>query len=166
LALGFSDGILNALILASASLLKHGRGVTVEFAMKVGCVAFVTAIFTMFVAEYAEMRSRLSRATKQLNLSASGHLAATALGRRAVVEAAQAAVIASVSSFAGATIPLAIAGIFPSVSWIGLVIAIVLLGILGAALAAGLAGRWPRWVIGLIVAGVAVAAIGSQLDIT
>jgi VIT1/CCC1 family predicted Fe2+/Mn2+ transporter len=166
LALGLSDGILNALILASAALLHDGNGLTIMFAMKVGCVALVTAIFTMFVAEYSELRARLSRATRQLNLSASGHLASTNLGRRVVLEAAEAAIIASVSSFAGATIPLAIAGTFPSAPWIGFVVAIALLGLLGAALAASFDGRLPRWIIGLTLAGVAVAAIGSRLDIT
>jgi VIT1/CCC1 family predicted Fe2+/Mn2+ transporter len=166
LALGFSDGILNALILSSATLLKHARGLTVELALKVGCVAFVTAIITMFIAEYAQTRSNLSRATRQLNLSASGHLAATRLGRRAIIEAAQAALIASAASFAGATIPLAAAGSVPGVAWIGLVIAIALLGLFGVALAESLDGRWPRWVIGMILVGAVVTAIGSQLEIT
>jgi VIT1/CCC1 family predicted Fe2+/Mn2+ transporter len=163
--LGFSDGIVNALILASSTLLRHGRGLTIGLAMKVGLVAFVTAVFTMFVAEYAELRSRLSQATRQLNLSASGHLATTALGRRVILEAALAAVIASVSSFTGAIVPLVVAGSFPSVSWVGLVVAIVLLGLLGGALAASFGGRATRWMAGLILAGVAVAAIGFELNI-
>jgi VIT1/CCC1 family predicted Fe2+/Mn2+ transporter len=166
LALGLSDGILNALILASAALLHGGRDLTIPFAMKVGCVAFVTAVFTMFVAEYAELRSHLSRATDQLNLSSSGHLASTHLGRRVILMAAQAALIASVSSFIGATIPLIVAGALPDASWIGLAVAIALLGALGVALAASVGGRWPRWVLGLILAGVAVAIIGSRLSIT
>lgn len=166
LALGLSDGIFNALILASAALLHGGDGLTIMFAMKVGCVAMVTALFTMFVAEYSELRARLSRATRQLNLSASGHLASTNLGRRVVIEAAETAVIASVSSFAGTTIPLTITGTFPNAPWIGFVVAIALLSLLGAALAASLDGRLPRWIIGLTLAGVVVAAIGSRLNIT
>jgi VIT1/CCC1 family predicted Fe2+/Mn2+ transporter len=165
LTLGLSDGIFNALILASAAVIDDARGVTVELAMKVGCVAFVTAFFTMFVADYAELRSRLSRATRQLNLSANGHLATTQLGRRAVFQAVQAAAIASVSSFVGSATPLIIAGSFRSASWIGLVVAVAFLGGLGAALAASFGGRRWRWVIGLIVAGVAVAAIGSRLNV-
>lgn len=165
LALGLSDGIFNALILASATVLDQAQGITVELAMKVGCVAFVTAFFTVFVAEYAELRSRLSRATRQLNLSGSGHLATTQLGHRAVLHAFQAAAIASVSSFAGSVTPLVIAGSVPSVSWSGLVVAVALLGALGAALAGSVGGRRWHWVIGLMVAGVAVAALGSRLNV-
>jgi hypothetical protein len=165
LVLGLSDGILNALILTSGVLLHGDRGVTWVFAIEVGCVAFGTAAFTVFVSEYAELRSRLSRSTEQLNLATSGHLATTKLGRRAILLAEQSALIASTSSFLGATIPLAIAAQVPSLSWIGVAIAIALLGVLGAALAAGVGGRWPRWVIGLIGVGIAVAAVGSRLSI-
>lgn len=166
LALGLSDGILNALILASAALLHDGPGITLIFAMKVGCVAFVTAMFTVFVAEYADERAHLSRATQQLNLSASGHLATTGLRRRVMRNAAGGAVIASCSSFVGATVPLTIGGLIHAAPWVGLVVAIVLLGVLGAALAASFDARWLPWAVCLVVAGVAVAAIGSGLNIT
>lgn len=164
LALGFSDGILNALILASTALLK-GHDITVSLAMKVGCVAFVTAIVTMFVADYAERRVNLSRSSQQLNLTAKGHLAATQLGRRVRREAAQSGLVASVSSFVGASVPLVVAGAMPSASWIGLVVAVILLGVLGAVLAVTMDGRWQWWTIGLVLAGAVVAAIGAQLDI-
>lgn len=165
LALGLSDGILNALVLASAALIHSGSGITFTLAMKVGCVAFVTSVFTMFAAEYAEQRARLSRATHELNLSGSGHLATTGLRHRVRREAAQAAAIASVSSFVGATIPLTVAGADKHAPWLGLAVAIALLGLLGAALAASFGGQWPVWATGLVVAGAAVAAIGSWLNI-
>lgn len=165
LALGVSDGIFNALILTSGAVISDARGLTVGLAMKVGCVAFVTAFFTVFVAEYAELRARLSHATRQLNLSRSGHLATTQLGRRAVLHAGEAATIASASSFAGSAIPLVLAGSLPKASWIGLVVAVVLLGALGGALAASLGGRRWRWVVGLVIAGIAVASIGLQLNV-
>jgi VIT1/CCC1 family predicted Fe2+/Mn2+ transporter len=165
-SLGVSDGILNALILASAPLFHGGSSITVGLAMRVGCVAFVTAVFTMFIAEYSELRSRLSRSTQQLNLSAHGHLAATRLGRQVVFEAAQAAVVASASSFVGAVAPLLIAGSIPGAPWLGLVVAIALLSMLGVALAASVGGDWRRWAGGLVVAGGLVAVIGSYLNVT
>jgi VIT1/CCC1 family predicted Fe2+/Mn2+ transporter len=165
-ALGFSDGILNALILASTSILNGGTGITIGLTVRVGCVAFVTAIVTMFIAEYGELRSRLSRSTHQLNLSVSGHLAATQLGRQVRYEAAQAAAVASGASFVGAVIPLLIGSLLPNDSWIGLVVAIVLLGVLGVILADSVDGQRWRWSTGLIGAGLLVAAIGSQLNIT
>jgi hypothetical protein len=165
LTLGLSDGILNALILASAALLKGGHDITLILALKVGCVAFATSVFTMFIAKYAELRARLSAATRQLNLSRSGHLAATRLGRQVTIEAVQAAMIASVSSWAGATLPLIVSGTLPRAPWVGLAVAIVLLGVLGAALATSVGGRRALWVICLTLVGIAVAAIGTQLDI-
>lgn len=128
-------------------------------------MAFVTALFTMFVAEYAELRARLQRSSEQLSLSPKGHLAATQLGRRVTRMAATAAVVTSVSSFVGAAIPLLIAGTFPKYSWIGLAVALALLGILGAALATSVRGAHWRWVVGLMLLGAVVAVIGTRLNI-
>ncbi|HVX23127.1 MAG TPA: hypothetical protein VHB02_17435 [Acidimicrobiales bacterium] len=165
LALGLSDGILNALVLASSRLLHGGRSPTVVFSLKVGCVAFVTALFTMFVAEYADQRAQLARSTRQLSLSGSGHLATTKLRGRAMRKAFQAAGVASAFSFVGATLPLALAAVLSGTPWAGFVVAIVLLAALGAALAASFDARVAYWAAALFVAGLAVAAIGSWLDI-
>jgi VIT1/CCC1 family predicted Fe2+/Mn2+ transporter len=166
LSLGVSDGILNALVLATAAILHGAAQITVSLALRVGCVAFVTAVVTIFIAEYAELRSRLSRAARQLSLSGRGQLAATNLGRRVRSEAIEAGLVASLSSFAGAALPLLIAGLLPAASWAGLVVALILLGVLGAALATSVQGSRRRWTAGLIMAGAVVAAIGSQLNIT
>ncbi len=165
LALGFTDGILTALVLASAAILHGDKGITVEVALKVGCVAFVTSIFTVFVAEYAQQRAHLDRASRQLNLSASGHLATTGLRRRVMRTAATSAGIAGLSSFVGAAVPLTVSGALHSVPWVGFVVAIVLLALLGAALAKSFDAPWAPWVVALVVAGIAVSAIGSWLDI-
>lgn len=165
LALGFTDGVLNALVLASTALLD-GSGISAELGLRVGCVALVTAAFTVYVAEYAELRSRLSRSTKKLNLTTRGHLAATRLGRQVQVEGSQSAAVACVSSFVGAVVPLLVAGAVPAASWIGLPVALALLAVLGAVLAGTVEGQRWRWSAGLVVAGAAVAAIGSQLNIT
>ncbi len=133
--------------------------------MRVGCVAFATSLFTMFVAQYAELRGRLQRSTEQLSLSPKGHLAATQLGRRVTRMAATAAAVTSVSSFVGAAIPLLTAGSFPKYSWIGFVVALILLGILGSALATSVRGARSRWIVGLMVLGMLIALIGTQLHI-
>lgn len=165
LTIGLCDGILNALILASARLVRGPGAVGLVFALKVGCVAFATALFTIFVAEYAEERARLSRATRQLSLSQRGHLAATGLRHRVLRRAALAATIASVSSFVGATAPLVLAGTLAGAPWSGLLAAIVLLGFLGGILAQSFEAHWPLWTTALVVAGVAVSAIGTWLNI-
>ena len=63
-SLGLADGIVNALTLASATVL-HGRGLTAWLGLRVGAVALVTAAFTIFVAEYAQLRSELTRAERE-----------------------------------------------------------------------------------------------------
>lgn len=166
LSLGLSDGILNSLVLATTAILGSGATPTLAMAGRVGCVALATALVTMYVAQYAELRVRLERATDTLSLSRSGRLATTALGRRVRLEALQAAVLASCSSFAGATLPLLVAGVVRQAPWSGLLVAEGLLALLGAVLAGSVKGNRTRWAVGLSVAGIVVAAIGSQLKIT
>jgi hypothetical protein len=80
-ALGVSDGILNALTLASAKVLR-GHGLDLGLGGRVGIVAFPSAVLTIFVAEYAQNRLELVRAERQLMFTRSGRLAATSLGGR------------------------------------------------------------------------------------
>lgn len=97
LVLGVTDGILNALTLAGGAILRgHGDGLNALLALRVGTAALVTAAFTMFVADYAERRSRLRRSSRELNMTEPGRLAATNLGRAIVRESALATVVAGV----------------------------------------------------------------------
>lgn len=165
LSLGIADGILNALTLASGSVL-HGRGLDGALAIRVGLVAFVSALFTVFVAEYAQLRAELARAERQLSLTTSGRLAAGRLGRQVAGEAAAAAAVASVASLAGATVPLLIGVAVPEFSWVAIVVSVLGLGGLGISLATVVGGRRARWAVLLMAAGVAVAVLGVVLDIT
>lgn len=164
LSLGVADGILSALTLASAAVL-HGRGLDAWLALRVGIAAFVSAIFTVFVAEYAQLRAELVRAERELSLSVSGRLAAGSLGRQVAREAVQAALVASVASFAGATLPLLVGVALRGHSWTALAVAIAALGLLGAGLAAAVEGSRLRWVLALVACGVVVTTIGTMLDI-
>lgn len=164
LSLGVADGILNALTLASAVVL-HGRGLNAWLATRVGIVSFVSAIFTVFVAEYAQLRAELTRSERELSLTVSGRLAAGALGRQVAHEAAEAALVASASSFVGATVPLLVGVALREYSWTALIVAIVALGGLGGALATAVGGRRSRWVIALMVCGGVTAGIGTTVAI-
>lgn len=135
-------------------------------AVRVGAVAFVSAIFTVFVAEYGQLRAELARAERELSLTGSGRLAASALGRQVAHEAAEAALVASTASFVGAIVPLLVGVVLRPYSWTALAVAIVALGALGASLATAVGGRRPRWVISMMICGSVVAAIGMGLDIT
>lgn len=165
LSLGVADGIVNALTLASGAVLS-GTGLDVVLALRVGAVALVTAVFTVFVAEYAQLRAELAGAARALSLTSSGQLASTQLGRQVFREAATASVVASLASFAGAAVPLLCGALFHGLGWLALVVSVVALGALGAALARAVGGHRLRWVTALVVMGVAVAALGTQLDIT
>lgn len=76
-----------------------------------------------------------------------------------------AAAIASVASFFGAALPLMVGAAIPAHPWGALVVAVLALGGLGSALAQVAGGRSWRWGLVMLVAGVAVAAIGAELDI-
>ncbi len=134
-------------------------------ALRVGAVAFVTIVFTVFVAEYAQYRSELARAEHQLNFTTSGRLATSHLGRAIVRDAMFGALLASVASFIGAVFPLAIGAAMPRTSWVALVVALAALGGLGIVLASSVGGRRFLWAVSLIIAGAAVLVIGVKLDI-
>ncbi|MCS0603696.1 hypothetical protein NX794_21115 [Streptomyces sp. LP11] len=165
LVLGLVDGLLNALTLAAASLVGSGAPVSPSLAFRVGLVALTTAAFAVFVADYADRRSYLIRASRQLNLTRRGQLATTRLGRLALARSAMATVIACTASFTGATVPLLIGSAVPSLSWIVVVLAVVALTALGAALGHLFAGSPVRWAAVLGCGGVAVTWIGVWLHI-
>ena len=68
---------------ASSGAVLHGAGLTAALALRLGAVALVSAVFTVFVAEYAQLRAGLVRAEHELNLLRSGRMATTQLGRSA-----------------------------------------------------------------------------------
>jgi predicted membrane protein (TIGR00267 family) len=165
LVLGLSDGILDALVLASAAIVHAGSRVTVGLAIRIALVGLITSIFTIFVAEYAHLRAELARAERQLNLARSGRLATSRLGRVVTREALQAAAIASAASFLGSLFPLLLGAFVSSASWVALVLAVGALAGLGAALARAIGGHLGRWMCGLAACGVVVAAAGIELKV-
>lgn len=165
LALGLSDGILNALVLASSAIVGDGSGVTVGLAVRIALVGLITSVFTIFVSEYAQLRAELARAEKQLNLTRSGRLATSHLGRVVSREAMQAAAAASSASFAGSLFPLLLGALVPSFPWLAIVLAVVALAVLGAALARNIGGHLIRWTCGLAACGAVVAVAGIELKV-
>lgn len=166
LVLGVTDGMLNALTLAGGALFHDGEhGVTLLLALRVGIATLVTATFTMFVADYAERRTSLVRASRQLNLTARGQLAATNLGRQALRESLLAMTVAALASLAGAFLPLALGASLPGPTWIVVALTIGLLGLFGWLLGGILAGRRAIWAFAMTVGGAIVTVIGIWLDI-
>ncbi|MER7967538.1 hypothetical protein ABTX35_00720 [Streptomyces sp. NPDC096080] len=166
LVLGLVDGLLNALTLAAASLVGSAAPVTASLALRVGLVALTTAAFAVFVADYADRRSYLMRASRQLNLTRRGQLATTRLGHLAMARSLLATVIACTASFAGAALPLLAGAALPGLSWMVVVLAVAALAVLGAALGHLFAGSPLRWAATLGCGGVVVTWIGVWLHIT
>lgn len=166
LALGLSDGLLNALVLASGTLLQRKGGLDVLLGVRVGLAALVTAAFAIYAATYADLRAQLARASRQLNLARRGYLATTRLGRAVAREALWAMAIASLASFLGAFAPLAVGALLPGPAWIPVAAAVGALVLLGTVLGAVVGGNRVRWAAGLAAGGVIVAAVGVQLHIT
>lgn len=166
LVLGITDGILNALTLATGAVLHGGGGqLGAGLSVRVGIASCVTAAFTMFVADYAERRVGLVRASREINLAEPGALASTRLGAIVVRESALTAVVAATASLVGASGPLLLGTVLPGPSWLALVLSVVMLGLLGGVIATMFHGRRSTWVVAMLVAGTLVLLLGAVLDI-
>lgn len=167
LVLGVTDGILNALTLSAGAIVRGGGDeITILLAIRVGIAALVTAAFTVFVADYAERRSRLVRASRELNLTGPGRLAASNLGKEAIKESAVAMAVAAGASLVGAALPLLIGATLPGPSWIILALAIGALGALGWVLATLMVAHRIRWAVAMLIGGAIVTCVGIGLQIT
>jgi predicted membrane protein (TIGR00267 family) len=165
LSLGVTDGILTALTLAGGAIIRGADADTASLALRVGVAALVTSAFTMFVADYAERRAHLVRASKQLNMTEPGRLAATSLGRQAAKESTIAMAVAAAASLAGASVPLLVGAMVPGAPWLVLVLAIACLGGLGWALGGLIAAHRSLWAVAMVGGGAVVTLIGVWLDI-
>jgi hypothetical protein len=161
---GLIDGILNALTLAAAKLITRD-GLTLSLVVKVGGVTACTTSFVFFVAHYAQLRSELVHAARELNILSRGHLATTQLGKQIFREALLNAAIASVCGIVGSTIPLALSLIAPALPFVGIALTIASLGGLGCWLGASVFGSPVLWASGLMLGGGVVTMIGARLAI-
>lgn len=165
IAAGTVDGILNAVILASGRLLNAANHIDVAFGLRVGVASSLTTVFVFFVAHYAELRSELVRAERQLSLGADRHLAASQLGRWAVRESVAGALLAGVCGLVGAALPLILTALLPGPRWLGLCITILFLGALGAALAKSFHGSSLVWALLLMLGGIVLVGAGAWLHV-
>ena len=161
---GLIDGILNALIL-SARVLVDKSHLNAAFIGRVSAVAGLTTIVVFFIAHYAETRAELVRAEKQLNLTSHGYLAASRLGTLALVSSIKGAVIAAVCSTLGATVPLVLSLILVGPEALSISANLVLLAVLGAALAKSFHGSVAFWAITVAVVGAIFTWAGVALNL-
>lgn len=161
---GLIDGILTALAFAAGELIE-GSGATVGLAFRVALATGLANAFVFFFAHYAELRTDLVGYEKQLNFLSHGRLAASNLGREALVESLIAAGIAAVWTIFGAVLTLAVCVFVAEPRLAGPAIDICLLGLLGVLLARSLHGSWWKWAISLMAGGVALTLAGIELHV-
>ncbi len=165
-ALGFSDGILNTLTLAAGRLVDSGEAITPTLALRIAAAAGIAGIFMLFVAEYAQARGDLARAEFMLNMGEHGRLIESRQGARALRASAGAALVSGGCAFIGSLLPLAVGMLAPqSARMLGLGVAIVALGALGALLARAVHGGMVRWALWMAGGGVVMGIVGVWLHI-
>jgi VIT1/CCC1 family predicted Fe2+/Mn2+ transporter len=164
-AMGVADGVLTALLLASGRLLGPGEIVDGSLAVRVALGAMATGAFVFYVGRYADLRSRLIRAERQLNLASRGKLATTHLGRAVLGEAVRESAVSGASSFAGALVPLLLGAVTRAVPAVAVGVPIAILAAMGLVLARVVAGSPLVWAGGLVAGGIAMAALGWKLHL-
>lgn len=165
-ALGFADGILNALTLTAGNLIQqNSQGVSLGLALRVACVAFVTAGFAMLVGEFTSARATLRHSAKQLTMGTERGLFGTKLATEVVWRSLRQSGVASVTSGVGALAPLMLASEVPGPHWIAAAVAVAALGALGAMLGSISLGSPQRWAALMLCGGVIVTFIGAALNI-
>lgn len=161
---GLVDGVLNALTLAAGRIV-YAEGLNLSLVGRVAVASGLTTIFVFFVAHYAELRAELARAERQLNLTAHGRLAASHLGRVAIVTAMKGALLAALCGTIGATVPLLLCIVIPDPPWAGICLILIFLAALGALLARSFEGSIWLWSSIIVVAGIIFACIGTKLNL-
>ncbi|HWM81718.1 MAG TPA: hypothetical protein VNQ56_06600 [Pseudolabrys sp.] len=159
---GIVDGILNGLILAAGKLLS-GSGASWMLIVKVGAATGFTTFFVFFVAHYAQARTDLVRAERELNLMKHGKLATTRLGQQVLTESLIGATIASFCGLLGAFAPLFLGMVLPPL--LGITITFLLLGGLGVVLAHTFYGSPWLWGGAIMAGGALLTYVGLHLDI-
>lgn len=165
LVAGLSDGILTALTLSAGKLIQADSLLTLDLALRVAVAGASSSAFMLFVAHYSQLRGELAEAERQLNLTAHGQLASSRLGRTVLIESATAAILGSLAGFCGALLPLLVGVIVPSAPWLAIAAALAALAILGAFLAFAVNGRAAAWAGALVLAGAALAYLGTYLKL-
>jgi hypothetical protein len=163
LVLGVADGALTAVTLGAGRLVGNGPPLDADLAIRIALAATVTSAFVFFVARYSELRRSLVHAERELSMSS--HLAATALGNRALRDSAEAAGVAGCAGLPGALVPLGIGVLAAPASWVAILAALLMLAALGLSVARAVRGSSLRWAAGMVASGLALSAIGAVLRI-
>ncbi len=162
---GFSDGILTALTIAAHRIIESNSIINLDLALRVSIAGASSSAFIFAVAQYAQLRSELVEAEKQLNLTSHGKLVSSNLGRAVFFESIISALLGSSAGFLGALFPLYLGIVVPDIRWFSIASALIVLAILGLLLAITVHGRKILWALCLTAAGVVFTYLGMQLKL-
>jgi predicted membrane protein (TIGR00267 family) len=163
-ALGLTDGILTALILTAGALLRGTTDLQIDQALRVSVAAGLSALFTVFVSDYARLRGELSHSARELNLASVRPLLGSRLSAKVRAQAVIAAVTTTACSFLGSMIPLASAAAW-QVAWAAFPAAAIALVLIGFILGHLVGGRSLVWAFLLLLGGAAIALAGIWLNV-
>lgn len=165
LVLGLCDGVITVLTLIANRLINSDGQISFGFAVQISLVSLITGLFVYFISQYTELRRELLHLENELNLTESGHLAMTNLGKQIIIESVILTIIGSIAAFIGSLVPVVIAIFVQGNKWAPILVAVVILAILGLFLAKLVHGSKIRWILSLIISGLIVSYIGIQLNI-
>lgn len=165
LVAGLCDGILTALTLAAGRLFDASAPMSFNVAWRVASASAISGMFVFFVANYAQLRSQLVEAERQLNITTHGQLATTRLGLAVMQEAVVGGSVGGACSFLGAMCPLSLGALLPQNAAAAIVAALTALAVLGIALAHAVRGNTIGWALALVAIGAGLTFVGVQLRI-
>lgn len=162
--LGLTDGILTSLTLAAGRIIESQNGVSLSIGLRVATASALAGGVVFFTAELARRNHELVHAEQQLNLLSHGRLAATRLGHFVLIESSKATIVVIASNFFGALLPFLVS-LISRLRWVPICFALILLGVLGMAIATVTYRSKVRWALSLVIAGSALVILGLWLRI-
>lgn len=163
---GLCDGIMSALAFGSGKLFDTAAPMTFGLALRLALANSISGLLVSAIARYAELRSELMEAERQLNLASRGYLATTRLGHWVLWESVGRGLIGGWFSFMGTMCPLSLGALAPEQAWLSVAACLSALAVLGFFLARLLRGHALGWMAALTVGGAFLTVLGIWLRIT
>ncbi len=164
IVLGLTDGIITSLVF-TAGLISSSGSLHLSLILRISIGSSLIGAFSYFIAKYSELRGELIDSARQLNPASPLYLIKSRQGVLIIFEAITEASISLVSGFFGAFLTMFPEYVFPRFGLASILSAVILLGILGAAISRNLKGGWIRWSLTFVFVGASASAIGIWLNI-
>lgn len=164
LSLGFTDGIITALMISSYLILNDIH-MSISFAFRISLGSAAVGTFSYFIASFASNRAELTRISKQMNPSRPTRKVSGALLSDAYLDALFGTVISGSSSFLGSMVPLGTFSLSGSNALMVVIVTEAALSLLGFSLSRSLKSNPIPWIFGMFAFGVVVMLIGFYVKI-